>query len=295
MYKVSISAKKDSFIYFFPESIIFFVKYVALLLSVVKVRKRLKQIEVGDDKSLTILGNGPSLKNLDFSRYNEREIDFLTVNNFPNSETFFSVKPEYVVFIDTMFWIPYEKLESHMSKSVGGTFESLNKSTWRVTLFVPAVSEKVIKERIHNDNIKLVLLPDVGYEFENAFLANLSLKVGIPPPRLNVVVTSIYIASLLNYRSIEVFGMDMDRFVDIGVDQTTNDAYLGHRYFNVEKKVKSKNKVIGKHPNNMYIRLLREAKTFRWFGIMSNYALENNIKIVNKSSFSMLDMFKRGG
>ena len=85
----------------------------------------------------------------------------------------------------------------------------------------------------------------------------------------------------------------MNRIMDINVDQSSNEVGFIHRHFNSDKKINSKNKILGRQSNNMYIRLLREAKTFRWFGVVSNFALKNNKVIINRSSFSMLDMFKR--
>jgi hypothetical protein len=255
MYKVSISKRKENLFFFFPESLIFFLKYLSMFINISKFKKKVLTINDEVSKGLVILGNGPSLNIIHSLEYKKNKWDFFAVNNFPNSKDFFIVKPKYLTFVDSMFWLKNEILEESIAMSVQNTFESLDKATWKIILFAPNISENVIRSRINNSNIELIFFPDIGYEFESDFFANLSLGIGMLPPRVNVVVTSISISFLLNYKIVELVGMDMNRIMDINVDQSSNDVGFIHRHFNSDKKINSKNKILGRQSNNMYIRL----------------------------------------
>jgi hypothetical protein len=291
MYKTTLSIKKERLIYLIPElallvsKTIFFYYY--------KIIKFKNNKNNKNNKKALVIGNGPSLASFKYDR--GEEYDVFCVNNYPKSSDFFTIKPNFLTFIDSMFWVSYDILNKDVSNNVKDTYVSINRVSWKITIIIPKISETIIKSRIINKNVDFIFLYETGYEFESTWLAQLSLKIGLSPPRFNVVVTSLHVSILLGYREVDIVGLDMNRFADLSVDKENNTVTFCPRYFNNKsKKIKlQQNKIIGRASNNMFIRLAREAKTFRWFGIVSNYAIKKGVIVNNKSTFSMLDMFER--
>ena len=117
----------------------------------------------------------------------------------------------------------------------------------------------------------------------------------LPPPRINVVITSIYIGILLNFREINILGVDMDRIHSFKVNQVTNKSFLEYIHFSKSKKniIKFKNKFKDRKETSMYVKLVREATAFKWYAYIAMVCKETNVILKNKSSTSLIDSIER--
>lgn len=288
-YQLSYS-KKQNLIYLISE--FFFLIYeifICLPLSI-KFKYSLKRI---NKKRMFILGNGPSLqKDL---RKIKKDSQIFAVNNFLSKNYYKSYKPNFLCCIDSMFWADFNKLSLSVKKSIEKTFIELNKVDWQIKIFIPKQAKKIFKSRINNKNVKLITIPSLSYDFECSYYLKILSYLNMPPPRINVVITAIYIGIISKVRSIQLLGIDMDRIYSFKVDQRTNKTYMDYIHFTKSKNssIKFRDKFKGRKETNMYIKLKREASTFKWYAYISMLSKNNKILIRNKSFKSLVDSISR--
>lgn len=262
---------------------------VCLPLSI-KFRFMLKKI---NNNNLFILGNGPSLQD-DLFKIKKGSLIF-AVNTFFSKNYFKSYKPSFLCCIDFMFWSDYSRLSPSVKKPVQKTFKELNRITWDLTVFIPNGAKKTFKSRINNKNIKIITIPALSYDFELSLYLKILCFFKLPPPRINVVVTSLYIGILYRINNIELLGVDMDRIYSFKVNQVTNKSYINYIHFSNTKTqpLKFKNKFIDRKETSIYIKLIREASAFKWYAYIALLSKSFNIKLKNKSYKSLVDSIDR--
>lgn len=245
-------------------------------------------------KNLIVLGTGPSLANSLTKVIHDRDkFHFMAVNNFPIVDSFFEVKPEYLCFIDSMYWVNSHSLDLKISKNIDAVYNELNKVNWKMNLFIPVQAKGIVSKRIKNKNIIITSIKYPSYDFASLTVALLSLSLGMMSPRINVVVTGIHLSVRLGYKNIRTIGVDMDRIKGLQVDQITNETYLGVKYFYDTSKPKITNKLINKKGHPVYIRLMRETSTFKWFMLINEYSKIKRVHLCNASEYSFIDSIDR--
>ena len=87
----------------------------------------------------------------------------------------------------------------------------------------------------------------------------------------------------------------MDRIYSFKVDQNTNKTYINYAHFSksTNSSIKFTDKFKDRKETNMYIKLKREASTFKWYAYVSMLGKNNNVLIKNKSSKSLVDSIAR--
>ena len=249
-----------------------------------------------DSDSLMILGTGPSLsKTMTKLTQFSNKYKYMAVNNFPISEHFFIIKPSYLCLIDSMYWRNINELELSVSKKIEKVYKILNDVDWEMTLFVPVEATKSLFKRIKNRNITVEFFRCPRYAFESVTIAAWSLSLGVFPPRVNVVITAIYLSVILGYKNIKVVGVDMNRIKDLEVDQKSNATGTRLDYFYKDKVKPSyrQHKLKGHQGLPVHIRLMRESSTFKWFALVNSYSKKRGVNLCNASEYSFIDSIDR--
>lgn len=288
-YQLSYS-KKQNLTYLISEFFLFIYEIIVCFPLLIKFKYSLKNI---DKRKLFIMGNGPSLqKDL---RKIKKNSQIFAVNTFLSKNYFKSYKPNFLCCIDSMFWADFNRLSSSVKKSVQKTFIELNKADWQMKVFIPNQAKKIFESRIKNEKIELITIPSLSYDFECSYYIKILSYLNIPPPRINVVITAIYIGIISKIRAIQLLGIDMDRIYSFKVDQSTNKTYMDYIHFSksINSSIKFKDKFKDRKETNMYIKLKREASTFKWYAYVSMLGKNNNVFIRNKSSKSLVDSIAR--
>ena len=194
-----------------------------------------------------------------------------------------------------MFWSDFNRLSLEIKKPVKQTFLELNRATWCIIVFIPAKAVKTFKSRIKNKKIKIIVVPSISYDFESLFYLKILNYLDMPPPRINVVVTAIYIGIMSKIKSIYLIGIDMDRIYSFKVDQISNKSYMNYVHFSGSKdnSVKFRNKFVDRKETSLYIKLKREATVFKWYAYIAMLSRKYNILLKNKSSKSLVDSIDR--
>ena len=249
-----------------------------------------------DSDSLMVLGTGPSIsKTMTKLAQRSNKYKYMAVNNFPLSEHFFTLRPSYLCLIDSMYWVNINKLELPVSKKVEKVYKNLKDVDWEMTLFVPVEAKNNLIKRIKNRNITVEFIRCPRYDFDSVTVAAWSLSLGVLPPRVNVVVTAIYLSVILGYKKIKVVGVDMDRIKDLEVDQESNATGYRIDYFYKErvKPFYQQHKLKGRQGLPVHIRLMRESSTFKWFALVNSYSKNRGVNLCNASEYSFIDSIDR--
>jgi hypothetical protein len=285
-------SKKKEFILFFSEFFFFIFEIIRHFIPTRVFKESLKGLFISNFK-LIILANGPSLEN-DLSRININSQIF-AVNTLPTKSFFFKFKPKFLCWIDSMFWLDLASVDDKIQSLVSKTYIELNKVDWEIFLFIPKQAKKEIIKRIDNKNIKIFELPSLTFDFESSIYLRLLSKILLPPPRINVAITAIYIAILSGIKDIDLIGADMNRIHSFNVNQKSNESFMDYIHFSSIQNIKLdlKDKLKSRRPKSMFVRLIREASTFKWFAYVSMMANISGVNLKNKSTNSLVDSIER--
>jgi hypothetical protein len=250
-----------------------------------------------DSDSLMILGTGPSLsKAITKLAQHPNKYKYMAVNNFPLSEYFFTLRPSYLCLIDSMYWVDSNKLELSVSKKIKKVYKNLNDVDWEMTLIAPVEAKNSLIKRVKNKNITVEFTRSSRYDFDSVIIAAWSLSLGVLPPRVNVVVTAIYLSVILGYKNIKVIGADMDRIKYLEVDQESNLTGMRIDYFYNDKGARPllfQHKLKEGKGLPVHIKLMRESSTFKWFALVNSYSKNRGVNLCNASEFSLIDSIER--
>lgn len=269
------------------------------ILSIIKVKdgKPLREIEfIKNNEKCMVLGNGPSLKK-DFEEINNKneEYDFCCVNNFVLSPYFVKFKPVIYVFLDPYFWA--EDAHTDWIKQRNETFSLLSeKVDWKMQVFIPSyANKKFIEKKIDNKNVEIIKLKTISMpSARGAFAYRLFDSGYFAPGNMNVLIYAVYLAIQAKYEEINIYGADLSFHKDIDVDPETNDLIIEFQHFYGEKKYE----VLKQNPQKvkkftMYGIMDTTAKTFFAHEVLSGYAKKLGIRVLNKSSYSLIDSYDR--
>lgn len=231
---------------------------------------------------VTILANGPSLKNeinnIDFSKG-----EFCVVNFFYKSPFFKVIKPKYYMLADPNFF----KEEDYI-KSLIDSIE------WDVKLFVPYIhmSHKRIRN-YGNNHIEIIPYHTITCQGFNR-IRKWAYNKGISMPKpQNVLVASIFNCINMNYHEIHLYGTDHSWITEIRVNNK-NEVCLTDSHFYDDKNVELKPWLSGSgKPFEMGEILHRLATTFESYHYLQEYAKQEDCHIINFTKNSFIDAFER--
>ena len=289
-YQFSYS-KKLELVLIFAE--FFFIVYELLICLPRVIKLKLILNRIVKKKNIIILGNGPSLEK-DLLKV-KKNSQIFAVNNYLSKKYFKSYQPTFLCCIDSMFWSNYERLSESVKKPIIDTFKELNKTNYSLIVFIPKKAKETFHKRINNNKIKIITIPFLSYDFDSSYYIKFLSYLSLPPPRVNVAVTSIYISMLMGIKNIKLLGIDMDSIHFYQVNQKNNKSYLDYVHFSKSKKniTKFKDKFIDRKETSIYIKLKREASTFKWFAYVALLGKTLKFAVKNKTEKSLVDSIDR--
>ena len=178
------------------------------------IKRQAKKLKTAD-RSLIIMGNGPSLRQtIDNHSKCLAEHDLLAVNFAANAPEFKTLKPEIYVLADPFF---FGDTAGH--DNLKALHDNLAGVDWPMLLVVPAKYRKRLPDAIaNNENITVATINAVGVEgftwFQNAAYGR---AWAMPRPR-NVLITAIMAGIWLGYKKITIVGADHSWMQSIWVD-----------------------------------------------------------------------------
>lgn len=259
--------------------------------------KGLRSIKFLKDKpDVIVLGNGPSLKNdLEKIAQIADQHDFVCVNNFCSSPYYKTFKPNKYIFLDGYFFS--ENAHPDWIKQREETFKIINEcTTWKMQIFLPIwADETILREIIANQNVEIIKFKVFENNCKTIKQVLRRYVTGFfGPQQCNVLIYAIYLAIWAKHKKIKIFGADLSFHNDVQVNQRNNHLEIKFRHFNkeeqVERLMKNPEKI---EPFTMAELMQTTADTFRAHEILNIFSNYKNIEIINASSFSMIDAYKR--
>lgn len=255
------------------------------------------KIPVVNGKEIVVIGNAPSFgedyaSNPDFFHTK----DLMCVNNFPSTERYEVLKPRYVFFLDGIYFFPEESMKPFAKKTLDSIKE---KTTWKVTVFVPQLYRKATYIKTiaaANPNVTIcyfnyTILEGFDWLIHFCYKNNLGM-----PMCKNVVLAAIFASLNMRYKKIYLTGVDNTFFKDIFVSPE-NDLFVNMVYFynnNGEKAT-------GHFYNNLETSDRMDVTDFfQWcylnfkgYKNLKRYGDYMNSEIINTTIKSYIDAFEK--
>ena len=286
------------------EKIIAFVRNsfdTALYFAIMAVKENFRNYirragTVGEPKpSVVILGNGPSLAE-DLPRLiaqGEHEaMDVMAVNYFALDERFTTVQPAYYVLSDPMFF-----RDSAYRDRVAELYRVLNERvTWPMNLYVQYYNPERFDYRaaLPNPNIRIVKFHTQVYSGFRSVEFWL-FRHGLGSANFGTVVQVCeYVALLLGYKTLELYGVDHTLLDGLCVDDENRLCRAdGHYYDDAPAVPKPIFQKVPHRPYTMAVYLAEVAELFRGHEVLRDYARSLGARIINRTRGSLIDAYER--
>jgi len=232
---------------------------------------------------IRILGNGNSLKQGGFI---DRAYDYMVLNDYFLSESYYEVKPLYYLVADPYYFY---------------TEEGINKikditliTNWEMYLFVPYIKgENSFFKKMETDYVKICLYNSSPFE---SFISikHLFFDKMLAMPRVqNVLVAGIMMSIWLGYKTIELYGVEHSWLGLLSVDKDNNVLIQDKHFYDKEEVSKTIFKGYDNIPWKLHEVLYAYGRIFESYWEINDYIKGKNINIINKSPNSFIDAFKK--
>ena len=257
----------------------------------------LKKISFNSNLSLCILGNGPSLKKDKLTlKQHDDKTDFCCVNHFAEDDIYVVLRPKYYFFADEYFFI--DDVHPKWVEKREKTFKKINdETTWKMQIFIPCTADILVLQKFITNkfiSINKLNLQSVNHNSKNILGKYLFNTGRFGPMFHNVIPYCMYVFMFANYKNIYLYGADMSFHKDIEVDQKTNELLFTSKHFNEPdtKEVLRKNPYLVEKWSMSEI-LYSSYLVFKSHETIKDYADLKGINIINSSSHSLIDAYKR--
>ena len=261
--------------------------------------KRLK----APDKDILIVGNGPSLKEVDLLRF-VGKVDFCCVNYFPcKDDNFFRIKPKYICMIDPIFYSKeggslttawrlndierIRKLEEELMK-VDWPICFLTKQGYSLEINNPYITyERLSASVFLGRSISSISLFERDSKW-NFWLFDKNFAV---PGYACVVCTALLYFTMCRSRRIILAGCDNSYFFGTFVDERNHVMCHPKHFYEEEKLDLTERGMVGEH--GFPFLMEQHMGAFVEFYKISKYAQYKKVPIINTSLQSYIDVFEK--
>ena len=242
-----------------------------------------------------VLGNGPSLgRELPqlIGSGALRDRDVMAVNFFALDERFEAVRPAYYVLSDPMFF-----RDSAQRGRVAELYRTLNaRVTWPMHLYVQYYNPEHFDYRaaLPNPHIRIIPFHTQLYRGFPRLTFRL-FRRGLGSANYGTVVQVCeYVALLLGYRTVELYGVDHTLLDGLAVDDRNRLCRRDSHYYDaVPAAPQPIFQKVPPRPYTMAMYLAEVAELFRGHEILRGYADRLGARIVNRTRGSLIDAYER--
>lgn len=278
--------KLELFVRNILEIILFFYR-------VIRHRSFCRDLKKDRKGKVLILANGPSIKDTlpILLSNNVANLEFVVLNFFAFDDAFFKLKPKHYCLADPMFFG-----SGYNSDNVNKLYTILDKRVnWNLNLYVPISAYRHSFRKFNNSNIEIIRINDVQYSGFESF-RNFFYKSNLALPRSQTVaILAIFIALNKGFTDIDLYGVDHSFTETLVVDNNNRLCNKDRHFYDKETDVELK--PIIRPDNNQpwkigeYLEAI--ARMFKSHDLLSSYADYLGVNIVNRTSVSFIDSYKR--
>lgn len=244
--------------------------------------------------TMAILGNGPSLeRELPALLHEPGDRDFMAVNYFALDERFVALRPSCYVLSDPMFF-----RDSPLRDRVDRLYRAMNERVaWPMTLYVQYYNPERFDYRaaLPNPNIRIVPFHTLVYRGFRSLEFRL-FRRGLGSANFGTVVqVGEYIALLLGYRRLELYGVDHTLLEGLCVDERNRLCRIDRHYYDAgaDRGPEPIFRKVPPAPYTVSSYLAEVAELFRGHEVLRDYAAWLGARIVNCTRGSMIDAYER--
>ena len=251
------------------------------LLKRLNISRQITKVKSGD--ALTILANGPSLKN-DIDDIDLTCGDFSVLNDFNLSPLYKKIKPSYYVLADPYYFLCNDSI-----------MPFINGVDWKMKLIVPYSAWKKLEilRDLPNKNVEVIPFHTVEYDGFECF-RNWIYKKGLAMPRVqNVLALSIFSAINLGYKKIKLYGVDHSWTECIRVNSLNEVCQINAHFFDTAEVELSPWKKCSGEQYKMHEILRDLSNMFESYHLLKRYSDYMGSKIINCTKDSFIDAFER--
>lgn len=287
------------------------MKIIDTLLSLAKITLKskffLKEFRAME-KSVVILGNGPSAKEFLDNFKPDENMTTMCVNMFAATPSFSIIQPKYYLMSDHAFLDFAEEVFNDASKLprlkkqpdflqiqelINLVWKSIFSANWDLVLFIPQIyNNTFIVNFAKSKNIKIQFYNYTvvkGYTwFENFIYKK---KLGSPQSQ-NVINSCIYQAINSGFENIYLVGVDNNFHLNMIVDENNQLQHVDDHFYIVNKKTTPQ-----LHANGTSVKMheffLSLHKAFYAHHRLQEYAKFRGVNIYNATKGSFIDAYPR--
>ena len=244
--------------------------------------------------TMAILGNGPSLAaELPELLRDPGDRDFMAVNYFALDERFTLLRPSYYVLSDPMFF-----RDSPLRDRVAELYRVMNERVaWPMALYVQYYNPERFDYRAALPNPLIRIVPFHTTLFRGFRSLEFRLfRRGLGSANFGTVVqVGEYIALLLGYLRVELYGVDHTLLEGLCVDGRNRLCRADRHYYDAgtAREPQPVFQKVPPVPYTMASYLAEVAELFRGHEVLRDYAAWLGARIVNCTRGSMIDAYER--
>lgn len=231
-----------------------------------------------------IFGNGPSLKDVDFSMF-ENEFVF-TVNRSMTDPNFHKLKSNYHFWMDENGF----GLRSEISVDSNVFLDEMKllKNTENIVFFIPLSVAHYAETNNLNEYAKVAYIESF-WNYRNLKKLDMSK---VTPGFSTVVQYAVEAAIYMGFTEIYLLGCDNTVIISI-LNTAIGKSFSNLHYYEEEKNIQEKSfKDVIKNCGIRHI-LMDNLKIFDGYEKLATYCKKNNIKFINLSSETLIDCVDR--
>lgn len=230
-----------------------------------------------------ILGNGPSLKNVDFNLLKGETI--ISVNQINRHPDFALLKPKYHFWADASFF----KFEEHEADELLEIMRGINKYN-TPKCFFPIEQLAVIKKYRLDEELDVAFFDDKLIFYDN-YKADIDFA-GVVPAFSTVIQYCIILAVYMGFKEIYLLGCDNTSIlVNIQSALNADEEHFDYAYEVSEEEKKRMRRIVEDNSLEAYARTYYE--TFKLYRELFHYCQSKNITLVNCSTQTVIDSIPR--
>lgn len=241
----------------------------------VSKNKELKDQYLGE--TCFILGNGPSLKKLDFKKLSDKYV--FTVNSLYKNENFHELNSNFHVYSDFVFFS--DDFSTETAKNIREELLQYN-----IMTFLPSHAEKFIAEYQFQKNCRIY---SPILHFHNKSSSKIMLdKYTIDCS--SVVFQCIQIALYMGFKTIYLLGCDCTGIQNI-IEKKLGQSITNYAYSTNENDNKLYEKIVTER--DMYTVFQTQANIFEQYKVFKKIVESNGASICNLTQPTILDSIAR--
>ena len=275
---------------------------VASVVSVLKVLARSRFLPKPPARQrpvCAILGNGPSLTeslrdHTDFLH----QCELVAVNGFSLSTVYASLKPQNYVLLDPAF---FQYAPGGVRDDVGRMLDAiLTQTTWPMNLYVPWLGRNswlIQQIRATNQQITPVFF---NYTIVRGFrwFRHGLFRAGLGMPQCeNVLAAALFLMLGRSFETIYLFGADHSWHEQLRLADTNQLSIRQPHFYDTTQAVVHQPVVnpVTKQTARMASQFLSFYRAFYSYEILKQYADSQQVRVLNASATSYIDVFEKIG